>query len=89
MTISVSIHAPTWGATGFGVEIAEAIPVSIHAPTWGATGQHVGFSVWPHCFNPRAHMGRDIFPRIRAGGSDVSIHAPTWGATAGPVSLDA
>ena len=33
------------------------------------------------CFNPRAHVGRDVscFSPPRADG--VSIHAPTWGAT--------
>ena len=34
----VSIHAPTWGATGadYGSRISSR-SVSIHAPTWGAT----------------------------------------------------
>ena len=34
---SVSIHAPTWGATCFLLLIVVMIFVSIHAPTWGAT----------------------------------------------------
>ena len=33
----VSIHAPTWGATGRGAKPRQATEVSIHAPTWGAT----------------------------------------------------
>ena len=33
----VSIHAPTWGATGQTKEEVQAMNVSIHAPTWGAT----------------------------------------------------
>ena len=33
----VSIHAPTWGATGGRSRTCEAVKVSIHAPTWGAT----------------------------------------------------
>ncbi len=35
--ISVSIHAPAWGATISGQPNFGAIPVSIHAPAWGAT----------------------------------------------------
>ncbi len=34
----ISIHAPTWGATGmYGGDSSNAIIISIHAPTWGAT----------------------------------------------------
>ena len=33
----VSIHAPTWGATGRGGGFVSCKAVSIHAPTWGAT----------------------------------------------------
>ena len=33
----VSIHAPTWGATGVWVTMLCYMWVSIHAPTWGAT----------------------------------------------------
>ena len=36
-SIEVSIHAPTWGATGIaGIALLRNL-VSIHAPTWGAT----------------------------------------------------
>ena len=34
---SVSIHAPTWGATQYYEAYPEEEEVSIHAPTWGAT----------------------------------------------------
>ena len=34
---NVSIHAPTWGATVYGLRAVEQALVSIHAPTWGAT----------------------------------------------------
>ena len=37
MARPVSIHAPTWGATGGGGVLTELKGVSIHAPTWGAT----------------------------------------------------
>ena len=33
----VSIHAPTWGATGNSLDDVGVVYVSIHAPTWGAT----------------------------------------------------
>ena len=79
---SVSIHAPTWGAT-----------CSTRCPRWHG-----------RCFNPRAHVGRDLaslatsvhvtlFQSTRPRGARrvargiggvlvvVSIHAPTWGAT--------
>ena len=35
--ISVSIHAPAWGATYFDPVVDDWTPVSIHAPAWGAT----------------------------------------------------
>ena len=34
---AVSIHAPTWGATGFHYLGSNIRGVSIHAPAWGAT----------------------------------------------------
>ena len=34
------------------------------------------------CFNPRAHVGRDISFHLVNLSLHVSIHAPTWGATA-------
>ena len=35
--ISVSIHAPAWGATKFNRKDISVTMVSIHAPAWGAT----------------------------------------------------
>ncbi len=35
--VKVSIHAPTWGATGWTSSCGFSHRVSIHAPTWGAT----------------------------------------------------
>ena len=34
---SISIHAPTWGATRDGARLRGIMSISIHAPTWGAT----------------------------------------------------
>ena len=35
--ITISIHAPTWGATYFYIDFEDSQGISIHAPTWGAT----------------------------------------------------
>ena len=56
----VSIHAPTWGATIRGRLNLYPSRVSIHAPTWGATSVCDFHSCLFLCFNPRAHMGRDL-----------------------------
>ena len=37
MNQSISIHAPTWGATGVHCAVWKRELISIHAPTWGAT----------------------------------------------------
>ena len=41
--VSISIHAPTWGATWSGAFGPGTEGISIHAPTWGATryGIHI------------------------------------------------
>ena len=56
--VSVSIHAPTWGATVHFVSNGSGQKVSIHAPTWGATHSNISKAII--CFNPRAHVGRDL-----------------------------
>ena len=38
MQVSVSIHAPAWGATNLEDHFTATFQVSIHAPAWGATG---------------------------------------------------
>ena len=35
--LKISIHAPTWGATGLMGRGLDSAKISIHAPTWGAT----------------------------------------------------
>ncbi len=61
---TVSIHAPTWGATSTWRNCLHSPPVSIHAPTWGATGKPVLAPVATSGFNPRAHVGRDKIRRL-------------------------
>ena len=80
--ISVSIHAPAWGATLIKEKCAELGCVSIHAPAWGAT---IPVS---HCH----YLSRNVSIHAPAWGATgrlrslydlqaVSIHAPAWGAT--------
>ena len=37
------------------------LEISIHAPTWGATRQHIPGVTATRYFNPRSHVGSDIF----------------------------
>ena len=78
---TVSIHAPTWGATVGCYVYLEVIQVSIHAPTWGATNHHLLVCQKTVRFNPRTHMGCDVERSTYQVEIYVSIHAPTWGAT--------
>ena len=59
-SMTVSIHAPAWGATSFGGP-AGARPgrVSIHAPAWGATSSHSSARRRLVGFNPRTRVGCD------------------------------
>ena len=41
----------------------------------------------PHCFNPRAHAGRDLTLARHNGTIAVSIHAPMRGATLNCLSM--
>ena len=59
-TNKVSIHAPTWGATGLSKEVYIIFKVSIHAPTRRATW-HYDLRFWSYlCFNPRSHAESDV-----------------------------
>ena len=78
---TVSIHAPTRGATS---GICHGYPqpkVSIHAPTRGATGHGSKYKLTRLSFDPRHHTGGDRVERGQLGVLRVSIHAPTRGAT--------
>ena len=59
---TISIHAPTRGATIFtGLGIVSDV-ISIHAPTRGATSAVLLFPVATSNFNPRSHEGSDSPP---------------------------
>ena len=79
--ILISIHAPTWGATGLQSERHCSYGISIHAPTWGAT---VADGIIPHrtIFQSTHPRGvRHYTTRLKKDSTSISIHAPTWGAT--------
>ena len=82
--ILISIHAPTWGATGLQSERHCSYGISIHAPTWGAT---VADGIIPHrtIFQSTHPRGvRHYTTRLKKDSTSISIHAPTWGATRKP-----
>ena len=60
ISISVSIHAPAWGATTFHLLQRVHLDVSIHAPAWGATGNMFNRPDGASSFNPRSRMGSDL-----------------------------
>ena len=79
--LTVSIHAPTRGATVIRVYTFGCSGVSIHAPTRGATLSDNGPFQEMVCFNPRTHTGCDHDRMGKHRSLPVSIHAPTRGAT--------
>ncbi len=64
--VTVSIHAPTKGATDQVIHSVAAVLVSIHAPTKGATMPAKRYRPDKDGFNPRSHEGSDA-GNIRAG----------------------
>ena len=82
ISVLISIHAPTRGATNYqNIARAKAI-ISIHAPTRGATVFLIVLFMTGGNFNPRSHERSDI-KMISDCSSNywISIHAPTRGAT--------
>ena len=82
--LTVSIHAPAWGATLVVKPVIFQRHVSIHAPAWGATmsfpynssSDIVSIHAPAWGATPEAWTSRER--------DSVSIHAPAWGATFGP-----
>ena len=82
--LTISIHAPQWGATELRPDVAPETIISIHAPQWGATSSN---PATPHTigyFNPRTPVGCDGHLVRRNDRDLISIHAPQWGATRPP-----
>ena len=78
---SISIHAPTWGAT-------QDKPCDTSHDRFQSTHPRGVRLIWytkcfiaPSYFNPRTHVGCDAQREADARKSLISIHAPTWGAT--------
>ena len=82
LIVTVSIHAPTRGATRYHAGLVHRHEVSIHAPTRGATTVGDYGYLRSRGFNPRTHTGCDFTQTgINLFFLLVSIHAPTRGAT--------
>ena len=81
IALSVSIHAPTRGATCLTSSNQTHMCFN---PRPHAGGDDQGFinRVCKRCFNPRPHAGGDDDTAFAPALDKVSIHAPTRGATA-------
>ena len=84
--LSISIHAPQWGATNNRYQTGVHESISIHAPQWGATSTTIRVPRPPNYFNPRTPVGCDGRQGARLPVLRISIHAPQWGATSPSVS---
>ena len=78
---SLSIHAPTRGATKTLCLLFTLKALSIHAPTRGATITLVYPYTLHFTFNPRSYKRSDDGLVFIQGMTHLSIHAPTRGAT--------
>ena len=79
--LSISIHAPTNGATSATLTTAIKALISIHAPTNGATYQSRMLQLLFLNFNPRSDERSDSIGTGKPEWGAISIHAPTNGAT--------
>ena len=85
--LSISIHAPQWGATGPDRHQRLTGSISIHAPQWGATGPKTRACV-PCRFQSTHPSGVRPCPYTpRTPARHISIHAPQWGATSCDASV--
>ena len=78
---TISIHAPTRGATAGWNACVDKMIISIHAPTRGATEDTARLYLTGVNFNPRSHKGSDRHDGSFCCFAGISIHAPTRGAT--------
>ncbi len=80
--VSVSIHAPTRGATSEVIRHFSGLSGFNPRAHAGRDSVFNTASIFTMRFNPRAHAGRDFdFPVVGLTKAHVSIHAPTRGAT--------
>ena len=78
---TVSIHAPTWGATTLRVRFLSSSDGFNPRTHMGCDPRDRWQLRSGFCFNPRTHMGCDKKYLEKKVLANVSIHAPTWGAT--------
>ncbi len=79
--LTVSIHAPTWGATSCATE-AQTHTWFQSTPPRGGRPTRASAVLPLDGFNPRPHVGGDwVVCAVDPRPLNVSIHAPTWGAT--------
>ena len=64
--VTVSIHAPTWGATTLTRQSRLLGEVSIHAPTWGATWQYLTLVDDFEFQSTHPHGVRRLYKRLRS-----------------------
>ena len=78
---TISIHAPTRGATP-AISVGDIpLSISIHAPTRGATCEILKLTPDYYDFNPRSYKRSDMSLYLYYLQLIISIHAPTRGAT--------
>ena len=78
--MSVSIHAPAWGATGPSPTDDQLMQFQSTLPRGERQGRPWLLSAGG-CFNPRSRVGSDFTYCFDYLFYKVSIHAPAWGAT--------
>ena len=80
LMLSISIHAPVWGATRpfdqcyFRYSFQSTHPCGVRLNVKATTNASANF-------NPRTRVGCDLLGKPVFVLSDISIHAPVWGAT--------
>ena len=80
MDVSISIHAPTWGATS-STNTSKLTTVFQSTHPRGVRLTVRACSAALSNFNPRTHVGCDNAKVLQISVIAISIHAPTWGAT--------
>ena len=83
LLVTISIHAPAWGATESVTHRIGHHRISIHAPAWGATCSRSEVVAIFRFQSTLPHGERRVRERRGRGRCRISIHAPAWGATAG------
>ena len=98
LALSISIHAPQWGATTLAPQQLYRSRISIHAPQWGATSAVRRSTSFDRYFNPRTPVGCDFNaaaspqrnPQFQSTHpSGVRLHLAAGRLVAGVISIHA